>query len=102
MTGLTRCASGRQLALRYMPDALESVPQRSFGRVVNSQGLIRTLAFDKWIGNCDNRQAVFTKREKRDYRVTLIDQHHCFNAAAGRFPTCRTTEDTSMSTCTGT
>jgi hypothetical protein len=83
---LTRCASGRQLALRYMPDALESVPQKSFGRVLNAQDLVRALAFDKWIGNCDNRQAVFTKYRRQDYRVTLIDQHHCFNAGRWTFP----------------
>lgn len=61
---LIRCASGRQLALRYMPRALESLAQRSFSRVKNSQDLVRVLAFDKWIANCDNRQAVFRKQRE--------------------------------------
>ncbi len=82
---LTRCASGRQLALHYMPHALESVP-RSSARVTNSQDLICALPFDKWTGNCDNRQAVFMRQGRRDYRVTLIDQHHCFNASHWTFP----------------
>lgn len=82
---LTRCATGRQLAIRYMPDALDSVPQRSFERVTNSQDFVCVLAFDKWTGNCDNRQAVFMREEKR-YSVTFIDQHNCFNADRWSFP----------------
>ncbi len=60
---LTRCASGRQLAFRYIPDALESLPNRRLQKLLNSQSLIRVLALDKWTANCDNRQAVFAKQK---------------------------------------
>lgn len=43
------------------------------------------LAFDKWTGNSDGRQALFTK-QGRGYRVTFIDQGYCFNAAEWDFP----------------
>src|SRR5205807_3448704 len=42
---LTRCASGRQLALRYIPDALDSIRRRLFDRLTNRQDLISVLAF---------------------------------------------------------
>jgi hypothetical protein len=83
---LTRCASGRQLALRYTRDAVVSLAQRSFRRVMNAGDFIRVLAFDKWTANCDNRQAVFVKENSQGYRVTFIDQHNCFNAGRWTFP----------------
>jgi hypothetical protein len=82
---LTRCASGRQLAFRYMPDALESLPKGSFDQVTNREDFIRVLPFDKWTGNCDNRQVVFVK-EGKQYRAILIDQHQAFDAGRWRFP----------------
>jgi hypothetical protein len=44
------------------------------------------LALDKWTGNSNGRQAVFSKkaREKR-YLATFIDQGYCFNAGEWRF-----------------
>jgi hypothetical protein len=44
------------------------------------------LALDKWTGNCNGRQAVFSKkaREKR-YLATFIDQGYCFNAGEWKF-----------------
>jgi hypothetical protein len=82
---LTRCASGRQLAFRYIPDALESLPRGSFHRVTNSEDFIQILPFDKWTANCDNRQAVFVK-QGRQYQVIFIDQHQCFDAGRWGFP----------------
>ena len=82
---LTRCASGRQLAFRYMPDALEHLPRGLFDRVTNREDFIRVLPFDKWTGNCDNRQAVFVRQGKQ-YRAILIDQHQCLDAGRWRFP----------------
>jgi len=83
---LTRCASGRQLALRYMRDAVVSLARRSLRRVMNVEDFVRVLAFDKWTANCDNRQAVFVKENSHRYRVTFIDQHNCFNAGQWTFP----------------
>lgn len=87
-----QCASGLQLGSRYAAElgrdsVLESLPQTMFSRVVNRLDFVKILAFDKWAGNCDGRQAVFTKRpQERRYRATFIDQGYCFNAAEWSFP----------------
>lgn len=39
----------------------------------NKEDFARVLVFDKWLGNCDSRQAVFTKG-------------YCFNAEQWSFP----------------
>lgn len=83
---LVRCASGRQLALRYLSHVLEALPKGSALEVSNRQDFIRVLPFDQWTANCDNRQAVFTKYKKRNYRAVFIDQHNCFNAGRWTFP----------------
>lgn len=40
------------------------------------------------MGNCDNRQAVFLKRETKPirYQAVFLDQGECFNAAQWSFP----------------
>ncbi len=82
---LIRCASGRQLAFRYLCDAQDSLPKR-LQTLFNSQDLIRVLALDKWTANCDSRQAVFVRQGKHNYRALFIDQHNCFNAGRWTFP----------------
>jgi hypothetical protein len=83
---LTRCASGRQLAFRYIADAQDSLPTRSRQKLLNSQDLICVLALDKWTANCDSRQAVFVPHGRHNYRALFIDQHNCFNAGRWTFP----------------
>jgi len=83
---LTRCASGRQVAFRYVSAVMESLPRRLFDRVTNARDFIRVLVFDKWVANCDNRQAVFMKDSDQGYFVKFIDQHHCFDAGRWTFP----------------
>jgi hypothetical protein len=80
-----RCASGRQLACRYITETSHAILQSSIDRVSNWSDLIRILVFDKWIGNCDNRQVVYRKYGKQ-YRAIFIDQHQCFNARRWTFP----------------
>jgi HipA-like protein len=86
------CSTGLQLGSRYAGDIWQDyvtdyVPESLFERVVNRMGLIQALAFDKWVGNCDRRQAVFSKpRSEPFYRMTCIDQGHCFNAQEWNFP----------------
>ena len=83
---LTRCASGRQLGLRYLPHSLRSLPQEAFGRVTNKDDFLRVVPFDKWTANCDNRQAIFVRHGKRKHQAVFIDQHNCFNAGRWTFP----------------
>lgn len=45
------------------------------------------LVLDKWAGNADGRQAIFSKtRKQRKYTVHFIDQGYCFNAGEWTFP----------------
>lgn len=82
---LTRCASGRQLAFRHLPQTVASLRSECFDQVTNKEEFIRVLPFDKWTANCDNRQAVFVKKQ-RNYHAVFIDQHNCFNAGRWTFP----------------
>ena len=62
------------------------LPESMMNRLRNRQDFARVLAFDKWTGNADGRQAVFSKAaNKRFYRATFIDQGHCFNAGEWDF-----------------
>ena len=71
------CASGLQLACRYAGDlwqgqVFDHMPETMLDRVANVHELVQILAFDKWVGNCDGRQVVFTRpNTERLYRITL-------------------------------
>ncbi len=86
------CASGLQLGSRYVGEGMRDrvfdyIPQTQFHRVVNRMDVLRVLAFDKWVGNCDGRQAVFvTRRHASGHHMTLIDQHYCFDGHWWSFP----------------
>ena len=87
----TPCQSGLHLGSRYVADPDRSVivdhlPESMFKLVENKHDFARVLAFDKWLCNCDGRQAVFTKKAQRMYRATFIDQGYCFDAAEWKFP----------------
>ena len=83
---------GLHFASRYVADPMidrvfDYMPETQSGRVVNQDDLVRMLAFDKWTGNCDGRQTVFTKREHQSsYQMTFIDQHYCFDGERWTFP----------------
>jgi hypothetical protein len=86
------CASGLHLGSRYAGDPMSDrvfdyLPQSQFHRVMNRMDLVRMLAFDKWVGNCDGRQAVFVKHGTISlYHMTFIDQHYCFDGERWVFP----------------
>jgi hypothetical protein len=86
------CASGLQLGSRYVADPVaestfDYLPQTMLAQVANRQDFIRVLAFDKWTGNSDGRQAVYVKQPKeRGYDAVFIDQGYCFNAGEWNFP----------------
>lgn len=63
----------------YLPEAL-------LQRVTNIGDFARILVLDKWTGNADGRQAIFTKKTKsRRYKAIFIDQGYCFNAGEWTF-----------------
>lgn len=89
--GSVSCASGLQLGSRYVADPLETaafdyLPGAMLNRIANWQDFPRVLAFDKWTGNSDGRQAVFVRQPKEPrYRAIFIDQGYCFNAGEWNF-----------------
>jgi hypothetical protein len=86
------CSTGLQLASRYAVDpekemVFDYLPETILPNTVNGQNFARVLVFDKWLGNCDGRQAIFKKRPRgRKFHVMFIDQGYCFNAGAWNFP----------------
>ncbi len=92
--GSRPCDSGLHLASHYAGrDEIESavvfdyLPEPLFPRVINRADFPRVLVLDKWTGNADGRQAVFTQLESRaGYSAKFIDQGYCFNAGEWSFP----------------
>lgn len=88
----TPCASGPQFASRYIADPaadriFDYLPMSMFERIENRGDFAKVLAFDKWTGNCDGRQAVFVMPpNRRFYRAVFIDQGYCFNSGEWAFP----------------
>jgi hypothetical protein len=86
------CASGLQLASRYLADlpeveVFDDLPHSAFKSVANKQDWLQMLPFDKWVGNADSRQALFARTAKqRLFQVVFLDQGDCFNAGQWNFP----------------
>ena len=88
------CQPGLQFGSRYVIDPggssgriFDFLPETMMGQVRNLETFAGALAFDKWTGNADGRQAVFFKRgRERKYTAAFIDQGYCFNAGEWSFP----------------
>ena len=74
---LTPCSSGLQLGSRYVADPekdmiFDYLPESLMEKIRNPQDFARVLVLDKWTGNADGRQAVFTKpANARKYGAVL-------------------------------
>ncbi len=86
-----KCRPGLQFGSRFvgglMPGhVMDYLPEEMLLEVRNLREFAGMLALDKWTGNANGRQAVFSKktREKR-YLATFIDQGYCFNAGEWKF-----------------
>jgi hypothetical protein len=83
---------GRHFGSRFvgglMPgQVVDYLPEQFIGDVPNLDQIPGMLAFDKWTGNSDFRQAVYYRESsRRRYRAFFIDQGHCFNAGRWTFP----------------
>jgi hypothetical protein len=86
-----RCQAGLQFGARYvggtMPgQVVDYLPEEQLIEIRNLEEFAGMLALDKWTGNVNGRQAVFSRkaREKR-YSACFIDQGYCFHAGEWRF-----------------
>jgi hypothetical protein len=84
------CSSGKQLASIYPPletQVFDYLPDSMLEKVSNLAEFGRVLVLDKWTGNADGRQAIFTRRRRgRKFATMFIDQGYCFNAGEWTFP----------------
>jgi hypothetical protein len=86
------CGAGLQFGSRFvgglMPgQVMDYLPEQQLDDVRNLGEFAGMLCVDKWLGNCNGRQAVFDRRPReRRYRATFIDQGFCFNAGEWTFP----------------
>jgi len=79
---------GSRFAGGLMPgQAVDYLPDQQLDEVRNLREFAGILALDKWAGNSNGRQAVFTRRPReRRYLANFIDQGFCFNAGEWNFP----------------
>jgi hypothetical protein len=86
-----RCRPGLHFGSRFvgglMPGhVMDYLPEEMLAAVRNLHEFAGMLVLDKWTGNSNGRQAVFSKRPReRNYMATFIDQGYCFNAGEWRF-----------------
>jgi len=87
-----RYAPGLHFGSRFMGglmpgQAVDYLPDQQLDEVRNFDEFAGILALDKWAGNCDSRQAIFTRRHReRTYRANFIDHGFCFAAGDWDFP----------------
>jgi hypothetical protein len=80
---------GPQFGSRLVTEELvfDFLPRTMLGRIRNISEFAGILAFDKWTGNADGRQAVFHKSaHQRKYTASWVDFGYCFNAGEWTFP----------------
>ena len=86
-----KCQPGLQFGSRFvgglMPgQVVDYLPEEQLAEVRNLGEFAGILALDKWTGNANGRQAVFTRRQReRRYKAVFIDFGYCFHAGEWRF-----------------
>jgi hypothetical protein len=86
-----KCKPGLQFGSRFvgglMPgQVVDYLPEEQLAEVRNLAEFAGILALDKWTGNANGRQAVFTRKQsERRYRAVFIDFGYCFHAGEWSF-----------------
>ncbi len=65
---------------------VDYLPEEQMAEVRNLSEFAGIMALDKWTGNANGRQAVFTRKQReRRYRAVFIDYGYCFHAGEWKF-----------------
>ena len=86
-----RCQPGLQFGSRFagglMPGhVVDFLPEEQLVEIKNLSEFAGILALDKWTGNANGRQAVFTRKgRERRFRAIFIDYGYCFHAGEWKF-----------------
>ena len=86
-----RCRPGLHFGSRFagglMPgQVVDYLAEEQLAEVKNLEEFAGILALDKWTGNANGRQAVFTRRQReRRYKAVFIDFGYCFHAGEWSF-----------------
>jgi hypothetical protein len=84
-----KCSHGMAFGSRFVSGDQVSnyLPESMLPRVENVDEFAGVFALDKWLCNCDGRQAVFCRPKLRGkFRAHFIDFGFCFNAGEWNFP----------------
>jgi hypothetical protein len=82
-----KCSHGLAFGSRVISgdEVFDYLPESAFAKLENFQEFAGVFALDKWLCNCDGRQAVFCRRGP-NFRAHFIDFGYCFNAEEWSFP----------------
>ena len=86
-----RCRPGLHFGSRFagglMPgQVVDYLAEEQLAEVKNLDEFAGILTLDKWTGNANGRQAVFTRRQReRRYKAVFIDFGYCFHAGDWTF-----------------